>query len=245
MSPILSGSLKTADNHLIHYDLYRHGYDKLVIIAHGFFNSKDALLLRELGQALEDRFDILLMDFRGHGKSGGLFYWTSKESLDLQAVLNYAKKHYKKIGVIGFSLGAATSIITASQVDGIDAMIAVSAPTEFERIEYRFWEMDMENDIFYNLVGGGRIGKGVRPGPFWLKKDKPIRRVEQMKCPVLYIHGEADWLIKPWHSQELYKRTPTPKRLAIIKNGPHAEYLIRKNKKETIGLIREWFQETL
>ena len=82
MSPILSGSLKTADNHLIHYDLYRHGYDKLVIIAHGFFNSKDALLLRELGQALEDRFDILLMDFRGHGKSGGAFCWTCKEALD-------------------------------------------------------------------------------------------------------------------------------------------------------------------
>lgn len=240
MGQTISESLKTTDGQLIHYDLYRQGHGKLMIIAHGFFNSKDAVLLKELGQALADQFDILIMDFRGHGKSGGLFYWTSKEYLDLQAVLEYAKSSYKKIGVIGFSLGAATSIIVASEVEGIDTVISISAPTEFEKIEYHFWDLDLENDIFYNLIGGGRIGKGVRPGPFWFKKDKPIQRVERIKCPIFYIHGEADWLIKPWHSEELYKKTRTKKRLSIIKDGPHAEYLIRKNKQETIDLIRDW-----
>ncbi len=244
MSQIISENLRTSDDHLVHYDLYIQGHNKLVIIAPGFFNSKDALLLKELGQALADQYDVLIMDFRGHGKSGGLFYWTSKEYLDLQTVLDYAKTRYQKISVIGFSLGAATSIITASQSDLIDNLISVSAPTEFEKIEYRFWELDIENDIFYNLVGEGRVGKGFRPGPFWLKKDKPIHRVEHVKCPVFYIHGECDWLIKPWHSEELYKKTPATKRLAIIKNGPHAEYLIRKNKEQTITLIRNWLNET-
>lgn len=245
MSPMTSESIKTTDDHWIHYDLYRWGHEKVVIVAPGFFNSKDALLLKELGQALEDQYDVLIMDFRGHCKSGGLFYWTSKEHLDLRAVVDHARKNYKKVGVIGFSLGAATSIIAASEKAGIDTVIAVSAPTEFEKIEYRFWELDVENDIFYNLTGEGRVGKGVKPGPFWLKKDKPIHRVEQIKCPIFYIHGEADWLIKPWHSEELYKKTPTQKRLAIIKNGPHAEYLVRKNKEELVVLIKEWFKETL
>ena len=244
MKQIISESIKTIDGYLIHYDLYRYGHRKLVIIAHGFFNSKDAVLLKELGQALADQYDVLIMDFRGHGKSGGLFFWTSKEYLDLQAVLEHAKSSYTEIGVIGFSLGAATSIIAASNVEGIATVISISAPSEFEKIEYRFWELDVENDIFYNLVGRGRTGKGVRPGPFWLKKDKPIQRVEHIKCPIFYIHGESDWLIKPSHSEELYKKTLTKKRLAIIKNGPHAEYLIRKNKKETVGLIRDWLNET-
>ena len=245
MSQIISKSLLTIDGQTIHCDLYQHGHKRLIIIAHGFFNSKDALLLKELGHALSNQYDILIMDFRGHGKSGGLFYWTSKEYLDLQAVVNFAKSFYKQIGVIGFSLGAATSIIAASEIDGIDTVISISAPSEFEKIEYRFWELDVENDIFYNLVGEGRVGKGVRPGPFWLKKDKPIHRIESIKCPIFYIHGESDWLIKPWHSEELYKRTLTKKRLSIIKNGPHAEYLIRKNKEETIKLIRDWLNETL
>ncbi|MCR4337776.1 MAG: alpha/beta hydrolase [Candidatus Omnitrophica bacterium] len=242
MIPIV---LETSDGQAIHVDHYQNDHSYAVIIAHGFFNSKDAVLLKELGRSLEDRYDIFIIDFRGHGESGGLYYWTSKESLDLQAVVDYAKKHYQKVGVIGFSLGAATSIITASKGKGIDTVIAVSPPTEFEKIEYRFWELDVENDIFYNLTGGGRAGKGVRPGPFWLKKDKPIQWIGQIKCPILYIHGDADWLIKPWHSEALYQKTPTQKRLAIIKQGPHAEYLIRKNKEETIRLIRDWLEETL
>lgn len=245
MGQIISENLTTSDGQTIHFDLYKSGHKELVIIAHGFFNSKNAVLLKELGRALEDRYDVLIMDFRGHGESTGLFYWTSKEYLDLQAVVKQAQKDYNKIGVIGFSLGAATSIIAAAEMDEIDTMILISAPSEFGKIEYHFWGLDVENDIFYNLIGGGRVGKGVRPGPFWFKKNKPIDRVEQIKCPIFYIHGESDWLIKPWHSEVLYKKTPTKKRLAIIKNGPHAEYLIRKNKEETVGLIRDWLNETL
>lgn len=238
-------TVKTSDGQDIVFDHYQHGHDKVVILAHGFFNSKDAVLLKALGHALDDRYDIIIMDFRGHGKSGGLFYWTSKEYLDLQAVLEYAQKSYQKIGVVGFSLGAATSLIAASRGDLITSLIAVSAPVEFEKIEYRFWELSFENDIVYSLIGEGKIGKGVRPGPFWQKKHKPIDLVEKIKCPVLYIHGQEDWLIKPWHSEALYERTIAPKHLAIIKNGPHAEYLIRKNKIETVGLIKNWFKETL
>lgn len=111
MSKIISESLRTTDGQIIHYDLYCHGHQQLIIVAHGFFNNKDAVHLKELEQALADQFDVLIMDFRGHGKSGGLFYWTSKEYLDLQAVLEHAKSSYKKIGVIGFSLLTSAKVI--------------------------------------------------------------------------------------------------------------------------------------
>ncbi len=238
-------TIKTSDGQKIVFDHYENGNDKIVVIAHGFFNSKEAELLKQLGAALDDRYDVIIMDFRGHGKSGGLFYWTSREYLDLEAVLEYAKKDYEQIGVIGFSLGAATSLIEASRGDLITSLIAVSAPTEFSKIEYRFWELNFETDIVYSLFSEGRIGKGVLPGPFWQKKHKPIDLVEKIKCPILYIHGDADWLIKPWHSEALYKRTKSQKHLALIKGGPHAEYLIRNNKIETVGLIKSWFKETL
>ncbi len=235
----------TEDRCKIFFDHYPSGHKSLIVVAHGFFNSKDARLLKELGRALSDQYDVVIMDFRGHGKSEGLFYWTTKEYLDLEAVLAWARPQYQKIGVIGFSLGAAISLITAARTDSIDSLVAVSSPAEFEKIEYRFWELDMGSDVFYNLVGEGRFGKGVKPGPFWLKKNKPIELVEKIKAPVFYIHGEADWLIKPWHSQELFRKTKSPKKLTIIKNGPHAEYLILKNKNETVELLHNWFNETL
>lgn len=237
--------VKTSDGQKIHVDHYKNGHPYVVIIAPGFTNSKKAVLMKQLAQELNDQYDVMILDFRGHGKSKGLFYWTSKEYLDLQAVLEYADQQYQKIGVIGFSLGAATGLITALKTDLIDSLISVSGPADFDKIEYHFWKLDIENDILYNLFNDGKIGKGVTPGPWWFKKEKPIDCVGKIKIPVFYIHGKADWLINPWHSEKLYEATNSKKRLALIDKGPHAEYLIRKNKAETIGLIKEWFQKTL
>ena len=240
-----SGILTTADHQQIHYDHYQSGFDRVVIIVHGFFNSKDAILLKKLSADLNKVYDVIIFDFRGHGKSSGLFYWTAKEHQDLEAVLEYAKSKYRKVGVIGFSLGAAISLITTVRTSKIDSLISVSAPVDFLRIEYYFWQLDLYQDILYNTVGQGRIGKGIRPGPFWVRKERPIDIVDKIKIPVFYIHGQNDWLIKPQHSQALYKNTNSYKKLTIIENGPHAEYLILTHKEITVNLIKEWFQETM
>jgi len=241
----LSGYLKTSDHHQIHYDQFKAGHKRVIIIAHGFFNSKQAVLLKQLGESLNNEYDCILFDFRGHGLSSGLFYWTAKEYLDLLSIVEFASQSYERIGLIGFSLGAATSIIAASKTTLIDSIIAVSAPIEFRKIDYQFWKLDVKNDLFYNLFGEGRRGKGVRPGPFWFKKEKPVEIVKKTQTPIFYIHGGLDWIIRYWHSEELYKNTTAFKRLNIIKNGPHAEYLFIKHKDEMLRLILEWFHETL
>ncbi len=243
--PPQTRNVLTSDGQKIVFDHYAQSREDLVIIAHGFFNSKDSVLLKDLGQALLPKRDVILMDFRGHGKSQGLFYWTAKEHLDLLAVLDAVENDYRRIAVIGFSLGAATTIITAVKTKRIGSVIAVSSPVSFEKIEFHFWDLDVENDIFYNLTGQGHRGKGVRPGPFWLKKERPIEVVDQITCPILFLHGEADWVIRPWHSQALFDKARSPKEIAILKNGPHAEYLVRKNKSETVGHIRDWLDKTL
>ncbi len=235
----------SADGQKVYLDHYQNGHKKAVIIAHGFFNSKSSVLIKVLADSLLDEYDVAILDFRGHGQSPGLFYWTTKEYLDLEAVIDLMVPQYEAVGLIGFSLGAATSIITASRSEKIKSLIAISPPTEFEKIEYHFWELDPDQDIFYNLVGEGRYGKGVRPGPFWLKKDKPIVCVEKVKAPILFIHGTKDWLIKPNHSSELFNAAKSKKSLVLIEGGPHAEYLLLKNKKETVEPIQQWLRETL
>ncbi|MFH1093232.1 MAG: alpha/beta fold hydrolase [Candidatus Omnitrophota bacterium] len=240
-----SGVVTTEDKQKIYFDHYQDGHDKVAVIAHGFFNSKNSELIKELAEELTEFIDVIAFDFRGHGASEGLFHWTSKEYLDLEAVLKIANAKYEKTGLIGFSLGAATSIITLKHKPKVDSLIAVSAPTEFEKIDYKFWNLNVENDIFYNL-GEGRKGKGVRPGPFWLKKDKPINVVKDLKIPILYIHGDADWVILPWHSEMLYKNTTSNKKhIVIIPNASHAEYLMRFHEVEFIEAVRRWFEETL
>ncbi len=235
--------VQTEDKLKIEFDHYKAGQKKLIVIAHGFYNSKSSPLLQELGQKLLDQYDIAIMDFRGHGKSGGLFHWASKEPMDLEAVLRYLRPDYEKIAVIGFSFGAGIGMIVAGTTDLMDNLIFVSGPSEFHKIDFRWWELDVENDIIFNLGPGGK-GKGARPGPFWQPKVQPLDIVGSLAVPVCYIHGDEDWTIKPWHAQTLYEKTPTQKHLKILQGGPHAEYLMRKHKNEFLGEIRSWLDQT-
>lgn len=93
-SMITSGHCTARDDHQVHYDHYQNQHEKVIIIAHGFFNSKQAVLLKGLAETFSDEYDVIIFDFRGHGESKGWFYWTTKEYLDLLAVAEFAGKHY-------------------------------------------------------------------------------------------------------------------------------------------------------
>ncbi|MDP2924380.1 MAG: alpha/beta fold hydrolase [Candidatus Omnitrophota bacterium] len=240
------GTLLTSDDCYINYLHYKNHHDKVVVVAHGFYNSKDAVMLENLAKSLLTEYDIFMFDFRGHGKSKGLFTWTSKESNDLNAVLDYLKSKYKKTGLIAFSMGGSTSINVLSKREGVDSLVCVSVPSDISKIDYQFWKLDWNGDLAYTLLTKeGRTGRGFRPGAFWLEKDKPIDNVGKIKIPILYIHGEKDWVVKPWHSKALYEKTTSRKKLVMIKDGPHAEYLMKSSSGEFIKEIKDWFSHTL
>lgn len=240
------GTLLTTDNCNIDYRHYQNHNDKVIVIAHGFYNSKDAELLQELAKYFFPDYDVFMFDFRGHGKSGGLYSWISKEDNDLNAVLDYLKGKYKKTGLIAFSLGGSVSINVLSKRNDVNSLVCVSVPSDFSRIDYQFWKLDFKDDLVYTLfTKEGRKGRGFRPGAFWLTKEKPINSIENVKAPVLYIHGEKDWVIRPWHSRALYEKTVSDKKLIMIKDGPHAEYLMKNSKKEFVSEIKNWFNKTL
>lgn len=242
---VVQGFVRSSDLHKVYYEQYINGHKRLIIIAPGFYNSKQAVLLKQLARSLNDEYDVIVFDFRGHGQSESRFYWTSREYRDLLAIVDFTASKYEKTGVIGFSMGAATGIVSASKTAGIHSIVAVSGPSEIERIDYHFWKINFNNDLFYNWFGQGRLGKGVRMGPFWHKKEKPIDLVKMMKTPVFYIHGAADWVVRPWHSQHLHANTEAFKRLKIIEKGQHAEFLFKEHEDLMLKIIKGWFYETL
>jgi len=247
MIPMISEDfLVTSDHHKIAYKHYKSGHDKVVIITHGFYNSKDAVLLQKLKDAFLDEYDVFMFDFRGHGKSDGLFTWTSKENRDFKAALEYVKGKYKKVAMVAFSLGASIAINNLVDDNQIDSLVCVSAPSDPGKIDYQFWKLNFKNDLVYTLfTREGWLGRGFRPGPFWLKKEKPINNVSKLKIPILYIHGDKDWVVRQWHSEVLYEKTQAIKKIVIIKNGPHAEYLMKDSEIEFVREIKDWFAATM
>ncbi len=238
--------LLTADAHKISAEHFKTGHDVVVLLAHGFYNNKDAYLFQKIAEALSRDFDVISFDFRGHGKSSGLFSFTSLETEDLRAVVAYAKKEaYRSVGVIGFSLGAAVAIIEGSRNTDIRSVISVSSPYDFWKIDYRFWEKEMLEDLKLNLGEKGK-GKGLRPGNPFLPKVRPLDAVAKIAPrPILFIHGRQDWLIHPIHSAKLYRKAKQPKKLLLVDNAGHAEKIYDANPGEFIRTCSEWFSQTL
>lgn len=244
---IEQGFLTTQDKQQIAYKHYKNGKDKVIVVVHGFYNSKESVLLGRLCANLCQWYNVFIFDLRGHGKSSGLFTWTSSENYDLKSVLTYLKGQYKKTAIVAFSFGGSISINVLAETNvPVNSFVCISAPSDCSKIDYKLWKLDWENDIFYSLMSReGRRGKGVRVGPFWLPKQKPVDNVEKIKIPILYIHGDKDWVIDKWHSQALFDKTRSEKQYIVVKGGSHAEYLIRKYPDKIYKEVNSWLENTL
>ncbi len=240
-----TGKILTADKVSIDYEWDDHGADSAVIICHGFFNSKQNRTVRRTVGLLSERFDTVLLDFRGHGKSGGLFTWSAREYQDLEAVIDLVRPNYKSLGIVGFSLGAATSIITAARRPDIDSMILIGCPCSFWTVNFHFWEIPVLYDLAGNVKSGFQ-GKGARVSHMFTRKTRPVDAVARLKdIPLFFIHGDQDWVVKHSHSQKLYRAKPGEKKIEIIPRGFHAEWLIAQFPDQMKKLMLDWFAKTL
>ena len=239
-----SYTVTTTDHVTISFDCFGDGrYEAAILICPGFFQSKDTATFQRLSRTLAKNSDVLAMDFRGHGRSSGLYTFSAGEGADLEAVLAWARERYQRVGMLSFSLGAAITINTVAQhPNWVHSVVVVSAPAAFEEIEFRWWTAE----AMRTGVQGLEPGAGCRPGNMWLKKERPLENVQRLKpTPVLFIHGTRDAIVGVAHSQRLYAAASEPKRFELIQGGSHAEALFRDDPKRFLDLVNAWYVQTL
>ncbi len=238
----LPHQVATADGIQISFDLYQEaGRDAVIVICPGFFQSKETPTFQRLASTLSSDYDVVCMDFRGHGRSSGNFAFSAYEQADLDAVLDWVRERYTRIGILGFSLGAATAINVASHRNGIHTLITVSAPSVFEEIEFKFWTPE----AIKTGIRGLELGAGFRPGNLWAKKERPIDNIKRITpVPILLMHGTHDPIVSHHHSERLYQEAGEPKRLILIEGGGHAEELFRRLPDQFLPPIQEWLKMT-
>jgi pimeloyl-ACP methyl ester carboxylesterase len=215
----------------------------LVLVCPGFFKSKNTATFQRLARRLLDPWAVLTMDFRGHGDSSGRFAFSAREAADVAAVLAWARPRYQRIGIVGFSLGAAAAILAAGDEPAqIRSLIAVSAPAAFEDIEFKWWTPEA---IRRGLQGLER-GVGCRPGHPWAKKVRPLDRIGALAgVPVLVLHGTHDVIVGLRHSERLFEAAAQPKQFDVIAGGSHAEAMFRDDPEGFGARLRSWFERTL
>ena len=232
----------TADRTEIAINEFKTGHKEVLIIAPGWFMCKDSKPFDKMAVDFSKDFDVIAMDFRGHCQSSGRFTFTSKEFDDLNTVIKYARKKYKKVYVAGFSLGSATAIITEYKYKNADKLILVSPPTDFDEIENELWRKEAFIPTFKKFEL--KTWTHILPGELWLNKVKPIDVITKLSpTPILIIAGRKDPTIKVWHAKKLYKEAKEPKEIVIYHDSIHAEDIYMQNPERFVKRCTEWLKK--
>ena len=105
------------------------GTDLAVVLAHGFTLSWQRPAIWRVATRLNKVGGVVIFDFRGHGRSGGLSTMGDREIKDLDVAVAYARElGYRRIVTVGFSMGASIAVRHAGLIGGVDAVVSVSGP---------------------------------------------------------------------------------------------------------------------
>ncbi|MCK7489147.1 MAG: alpha/beta hydrolase [Anaerotruncus sp.] len=75
-----------------------------------------------------------------------------------------------------------------------------------------------------------------------MPKASPIEAVQAISpIPVMFLAGDNDPTIYPWHSQKLYEKSLEPKSIRVFKDNFHAEDLYLNSREEFMELCENWF----
>ena len=173
-----------------------------IIILHGYPFDKANIL--QATYFLQQHFNLLVFDFRYFGESQGKYTTAGfNEVKDLSAAIEYLKTRNdvdsKKIGVLGFSLGAAVALMSNSK--DIRAIIADSSYASISSLLRDMYSNfgPLRSLFVYITKILGKVFIGIDADEI-----SPEKSVANIKIPLLLIHGEADSQIPASHSKAIY-----------------------------------------
>jgi hypothetical protein len=147
---------------------------------------------------------VLLLDYRGYGKSEGT---PSEAGLyqDGAAAWRWTRRRAEAEGLpaslLGKSLGSGVAMETAVSQPPPHRLILDSAFTSMREVVARH--------------APGLVASLIPP------LYESLERAPRLRCPTLLIHGAADTLIPPRHSKRLYERITAPRQLELIEDAGH------------------------
>ena len=179
----------------------------------------------EISQDLVEKgYNLLLFDLRGRGESGGQGYHLIHSERDLGGAVDYLRQRFpsRSIGLMGFSTGAAASIIFASR-EKVEAVVSDNCFASVTDSLTTKLATDWGVPRF--------IVRAITPGLFLTvrishgyKKVDPVSQVADISCPILFIQGDADDLVPVSEAYRLHKASDNPlDDLWIVPNAGHTQ----------------------
>jgi uncharacterized protein len=188
--------------------LQRGEFQKVLLYLHGNSlnigaNINQSYQFQQLG------FSVLLIDYRGYGRSQGSFPQESQIYEDAETAYNYLVKQRQlsphQILLYGHSLGGAVAIELAIKHPEAAGLIVQSSFTSMADM--------VEKSAFIMRIFPVRL--------LLTQRFNSIAKVPSLRMPVLFVHGTADPLIPATMSKKLYAVSPQPKELLLVPDAKH------------------------
>lgn len=150
-------------------------------------------------------YDFFLLDYRGYGKSEGKVVDERQVCKDAQIAYDTLKARYgeERIIVTGQSIGTGSAAFLAA--NNHPKKLLLQAP--YYSIE----------DWIHSLVSNLRIVDN----PF---KFETYKKMEQISCPIILIHGDADDAVYYGSSQKLSKLLKDGDKFVTLKGEGHNDF---------------------
>ncbi len=195
----------------------RPGATGTVLFLHGN-RGDNGRALHQARPVLDQQQNLLLLDYRGFGKSGGVI--RSQRQLYADAQLAYdwlkARTPESKITLIGYSLG--TGMVSHLAAENEPRQLVLVAPYLSLRAMKNLW--------------------------FWMTPDFLLRydldNTEQLprtNCPVYLLHGDQDRLIPYAMAEELVALDPERIELRTVKGGSHRSVILSNTFRRLVSDI--------
>ena len=176
--------------------LYLHGNFRNIS-----YNLENALRYRALGS------NLLLVDYRGYGKSSGGKPSEAKVYEDAEAAWQYLVRQRgvkpQQLFIYGHSLGGAVAIDLALRHPEAAGLITEST----------FTSMQAMGELKYDFLPAGLLLN---------QRFESLQKITQLKVPLLLIHGTWDQKVPVGMAQQLFEAAPQPKTLVMIEGGEHS-----------------------
>lgn len=196
-----------------------------VIFLHGITNNK-AVLLKEANEFRKWGYNILLIDFRAHGLSGGSkSSFGYKEVDEAEKAFQFAKQNgNKNIILYGSSLGAAVAIKATAENRIAPSAIIADMPFASlqDHLKARARVLGFPSQPFAFLV---TLWIGIENGfnGFSYQVDDYAEKVD---CPILIQWGDKDMYVTKEEINSIYNNLATAqKKLVIYPNANHESLL--------------------
>jgi len=215
-------TLETDDGERLHGWWIAGGSDSLghLLLCHGNAgNVGDRVLHAALLTAAG--FDLLLFDYRGYGRSSGRpdeqgTYRDARAAL--RCLLAQPGVDPARVFYLGESLGGAVALDLALQraPAGLVLLSAFTGVRELARLHYPFVPRSLVPDAYPTL-----------------------RRIQQLRAPLLVLHGDRDEIVPVSQGRALFEAAPEPKHMHVFPGLGHND-LIQLAGTEFARAIISW-----